>query len=35
MNSAVMKNTDDHGIRSARISASDPGTRLEIRYAFT
>ena len=35
MNSAVIVNTDDQGIRSARISASDPGTRLEIRYALT
>ncbi len=35
MNSAVMMKTDDHGSRSERISASDPGTRLEIRYALT
>ena len=33
--SAVMMNTDVHGMRSARISASEPGTRLEIRYALT
>ena len=34
MNSAVTRNTDDHGTRSATISATEPGTRLEIRYAF-
>ena len=34
-NSAVTMNTVDHGMRSARISASEPGTRLEIRYALT
>ena len=33
--SAVMTNTDGHGMRSARISASEPGTRLEMRYALT
>ena len=31
MNSAVTKNTDGHGIRSARISDSEPGIRLEMR----
>ncbi len=35
MKSAVTRYTLDHGIRSARISASAPGTRLEIRYALT
>ena len=35
MNSAVIRNTDDQGSRSERISASDPGMRLEIRYALT
>jgi len=31
MKRAVTKNTDGHGIRSARISDSEPGMRLEIR----
>ncbi len=31
MNNAVTTNTDDQGSKSERISASDPGTRLEIR----
>ena len=35
MKSAVTRNTDDHGRRSERISASDPGMRLDIRYALT
>ncbi len=30
-NNAVITNTDGHGMRSARISASDPGTRLLMR----
>ena len=35
INSAVMRNTQCHAMRSARINASDPGTRLANLYAFT
>ncbi len=35
MKSDVMTNTDAQGMRSARISDSEPGMRLEMRYALT